>query len=107
MILKRFFYAAVLFLCLPGIASSQNKGDKKNGNPIFAGWYADPEGIIYGDTFWVYPTLSLLYGEDVEKYGQDLKRETDAIRSIIFRRILMLFLPRIWFIGLSIRRSCR
>lgn len=48
MILKRFFYAAVLFLCLPGIVSSQNKGDKKNGNPIFAGWYADPEGIIYG-----------------------------------------------------------
>lgn len=81
MILKRFFYAAVLFLCLPGIASSQNKGDKKNGNPIFAGWYADPEGIIYGDTFWVYPTLSLLYGEDVEKYGQDLKRETDAINQ--------------------------
>ena len=38
MILKRFFYAAVLFLCLPGIVSSQNKGDKKNGNPIFAGW---------------------------------------------------------------------
>lgn len=81
MILKRFFYAAVLFLCLPGIASSQNKGDKKNGNQIFAGWYADPEGIIYGDTFWVYPTLSLLYGEDVEKYGQDLKRETDAINQ--------------------------
>lgn len=25
MILKRFFYAAVLFLCLPGIASSQTK----------------------------------------------------------------------------------
>ena len=75
MILKRFFYAAVLFLCLPGIASSQNKGDKKNGNPIFAGWYADPEGIIYGDTFWVYPTLSLLYGEDVEKYGQDIQNE--------------------------------
>ena len=21
-----------------------------SGNPIFEGWYADPEGIIYGDT---------------------------------------------------------
>lgn len=29
MILKRFFYAAVLFLCLPGIASSQNKEIRK------------------------------------------------------------------------------
>ena len=24
-----------------------------SGNPIFEGWYADPEGIIYGDTYWV------------------------------------------------------
>ena len=83
MILKRFFYVAVLFLCLPGIVSSQNKGDKKNGNPIFAGWYADPEGIIYGDTFWVYPTLSLLYGEDVEKYGQDCM-ENDCVTKTEF-----------------------
>ena len=29
-----------------------------SGNPIFEGWYADPEGIIYGDTYWVFPTWS-------------------------------------------------
>lgn len=29
-----------------------------SGNPIFEGWYADPEGIIYGDTYWIYPTWS-------------------------------------------------
>ncbi len=60
MILKRFFYAAVLFLCLPGIASSQNKGDKKNGNPIFAGWYSDRECFIDLYSFWLYTTRSLL-----------------------------------------------
>ena len=31
---------------------------QKSGNPIFEGWYADPEGIIYDDTYWIYPTWS-------------------------------------------------
>lgn len=30
------------------------------GNPVFEGWYADPEGIIYGDKYWIYPTYSAL-----------------------------------------------
>lgn len=34
---------------------------KTSGNPIFEGWYADPEGIIYGDTYWIFPTRSDLY----------------------------------------------
>lgn len=29
-----------------------------SGNPLFDGWYADPEGIIYDDTYWIYPTWS-------------------------------------------------
>lgn len=29
-----------------------------SANPIFDGWYADPEGIVYDDTYWVYPTYS-------------------------------------------------
>ncbi|GHT79711.1 arabinan endo-1,5-alpha-L-arabinosidase [Bacteroidia bacterium] len=29
-----------------------------SGNPVFDGWYADPEGIIYDDTYWIYPTWS-------------------------------------------------
>lgn len=27
-------------------------------NPVFEGWYADPEGIVYDDTYWIYPTWS-------------------------------------------------
>ena len=34
-------------------------------NPIVEGWYADPEAVIYDDTFWVYPTRSLPYEEQV------------------------------------------
>ena len=28
---------------------------QRSGNPIFQGWYADPEGIIIGDEYWIYP----------------------------------------------------
>lgn len=34
---------------------------RTSGNPVFEGWYADPEGIIYDDTYWIYPTWSDLY----------------------------------------------
>ena len=25
-------------------------------NPVFPGWYADPEGVIFGNAYWIYPT---------------------------------------------------
>nr|WP_236941130.1 glycoside hydrolase family 43 protein [Flammeovirga sp. MY04] len=28
------------------------------GNPAIEGWYADPEGVIFDDEFWIYPTYS-------------------------------------------------
>ncbi len=33
----------------------------KAANPVIEGWYADPEGIIYDDTYWIYPTWSDVY----------------------------------------------
>jgi beta-xylosidase len=32
-------------------------------NPVFPGWYADPEGVIFGDEYWIYPTYSARYEE--------------------------------------------
>lgn len=32
-----------------------------SGNPVFAGWYADPEAIIFGDRYWIFPTYSDRY----------------------------------------------
>jgi len=32
-----------------------------SGNPISDGWYADPEGIVFGDEYWIYPTFSAAY----------------------------------------------
>lgn len=31
---------------------------KTSGNPVFPGWYADPEAIIFGKEYWIYPTFS-------------------------------------------------
>lgn len=32
-------------------------------NPVFDGWYADPEAHIFGDEYWIYPTTSKDTGE--------------------------------------------
>ena len=32
-----------------------------SGNPIFPGWYADPEARVFGGQYWVYPTYSAPY----------------------------------------------
>ena len=42
--------------------SSFSQQKKKSGNPIFPGWYADPEARIFDNTYWVYPTYSDDYG---------------------------------------------
>ena len=34
-----------------------------SGNPIFEGWYADPEGVFLGGEYWVFPT----YSDDFDK----------------------------------------
>ncbi|TLV02612.1 glycoside hydrolase family 43 protein [Dyadobacter luticola] len=55
-------------LCICGFQSfSQSKKTpdavKTSGNPVFPGWYADPEGIIFNKTYWIYPTYSAPYDE--------------------------------------------
>lgn len=40
-------------------------GQQKSGNPIFPGWYADPEAVIFNKTYWVYPTYSAPYNKQV------------------------------------------
>lgn len=47
------------------ISCQQPKEVKMSGNPILEGWYADPEGIVYGDTYWIYPTYSDRYENQV------------------------------------------
>ncbi|WP_319481835.1 glycoside hydrolase family 43 protein [uncultured Draconibacterium sp.] len=45
--------------------STAQKRTGDNHNPVFEGWYADPEGIVFGDEYWIYPTYSAPYNEQV------------------------------------------
>ena len=51
----------------------ENAAITKPGNPVFNGWYADPEGIIFNDQYWIYSTYS---GEqEVTEITQQLSKE--------------------------------
>lgn len=36
-----------------------------SGNPVIDGWYADPEGAVFGATYWIFPTFSAPYEEQL------------------------------------------
>jgi beta-xylosidase len=48
-----------------GISFAQQSPKKLSGNPIVQGWYADPEAKIFGNQYWVYPTYSAPYNDQV------------------------------------------
>jgi hypothetical protein len=54
-------------LLLSGLASlaQDTKTINQSGNPIFQGWYADPDAAIFNNKYWVYPTYSARYKEQV------------------------------------------
>lgn len=54
----------MFYACSPKL-SQQAATKRTSGNPIFPGWYADPEGAIFNNTYWVYPTYSARYEEQV------------------------------------------
>jgi len=52
----------LIIACLSG-ACFQASG--QSANPVFPGWYADPEGAVFGNTYWIFPTYSAPYGKQV------------------------------------------
>lgn len=56
--------AAVLILALLFGAKSL-WAQKSMNNPVFPGWYADPEGVVFNDNYWIYPTYSAPYDKQV------------------------------------------
>ena len=56
----RIFFAAAALLC-----TAAAYGQKASGNPIFEGRYADPEGVVFGDTYWIYPTYSAPFDDQL------------------------------------------
>jgi beta-xylosidase len=54
-----------IFLSVLTSASVAVAQQKTSGNPIFKGWYADPEAVVFNQQYWVYPTYSAPYKEQV------------------------------------------
>jgi len=52
-----------LFAFTATFAVAQQK--KTSGNPIFPGWYADPDAAVFGNEYWIYPTFSAVYEKQV------------------------------------------
>ena len=43
--------------------SQSTEAAARAGNPVFPGWYADPEAHIFDGRYWIYPTYSARYEE--------------------------------------------
>jgi beta-xylosidase len=62
-LLTTFF--AIALACIILSACTSDSEPPRAGNPVLDGWYADPEGIVFGDRYWIYPTYSARYAEQV------------------------------------------
>ncbi len=60
---KNTFYISLLAFL--GFLNLQGQVNAPENNPVFPGWYADPEGIVFEDTYWIFPTFSAPYEEQV------------------------------------------
>src|SRR4051794_31039740 len=66
------FCLAINGVCQPAASTAKKTTDNSypketptSGNPVFPGWYADPEIRIFNNTFWIFPTYSAPYNEQV------------------------------------------
>jgi beta-xylosidase len=83
--MKKLILLCFLFCCAVNPFFAQTKPANKSGNPILQGWYADPEAIIFGKKYWIYPTFS-------DKYENqtffDAFSSTDLVNWTTHKRIL-------------------
>lgn len=65
--LKAFFSKTFFLVCIPACLSLSVSAQQKetSGNPVISGWNADPEAKIFNHLYWIYPTYSAPYEEQV------------------------------------------
>ena len=64
---KTLCFILPIFISFSVIKGYSQKRIENNNNPVIEGWYADPEGIIFGEEYWIYPTFSEDYGIPAQK----------------------------------------
>ncbi len=68
--MKKKLTLCMMFFLFMACKESTKKGPSSldsitSGNPIFEGWYADPEAVVLNNEYWVYPTYSDDYENQV------------------------------------------
>lgn len=66
--MKKIICIALLCCCqFLQLSAQEINGNhpQKSGNPIIEGWYADPEGVILNNQYWIFPTYSAKYKSQV------------------------------------------
>ena len=56
-------FVVCLYSCMN--INKQLKSVITSKNPVVDGWYADPEGIVFGNKYWIFPTFSAKYEDQV------------------------------------------
>lgn len=57
--------SSYLFLLILFAQLTVHAQKKTATNPVIDGWYADPEGVIFDRQYWIYPTFSAKYKDQV------------------------------------------
>lgn len=56
---------AILLFLIILVFNTPLTAQTKSGNPVFPGWYADPEAAIFNNQYWIFPTYSAPYNQQV------------------------------------------
>ena len=52
------FYVLLSGQFFSSCSLSKTQEVQESGNPVFDGWYADPEGVVFDNRYWIFPTYS-------------------------------------------------
>lgn len=79
------YYLLLIFAMLILQSCGVKQSGQMSGNPLFEGWYADPEGIILNDEYWIFPTYSDKYEKQI---FMDAFSSTDLVNWTKHERII-------------------
>ena len=60
---KKIIFVLSLLMCAGSMTYA--KKSRTSGNPLFEGWYADPEAAILNHQYWIFPTFSAEYDDQL------------------------------------------
>ncbi len=63
--MKKILIFTIIFFTICKANAQKKKDTATSGNPVFPGWYADPEAAVFGSQYWIYPTYSSSYDDQV------------------------------------------